>query len=155
MKTLMLGAAVAAALVAHATPAPAQTAPPVAMTACDANAQVLGTIRLPQPVLADGKSLAPGTYTVRLTSERPSPAPGQSPGAECWVEFLKGGVVQGRDVATVIPGDQAAAVIKGPAPARDSARVDILKGGDYVRAWINHANAHYLVNLPVVQEGRP
>ena len=155
MKTLMLGAAVAAALVAQAVPARAQTPPPVAMASCETNPAVIGTIRLPQTVLADGKPLAAGTYTVRLTNERPTPVVGQSPGAECWVEFVQGGAVKGRDVATVIPDDQAAGVAKGPAPKPNRARVDVLKGGDYVRAWINHASANYLVNLPVVQEGRP
>jgi hypothetical protein len=128
--------------------------PPFALARCDAEPPVLGTIQLPHAVLADGKPLEAGTYQVRLTNERPTPAVGQSPNAECWVEFIKSGAVAGREVATVISSDEVAAIAKGPGPKPDDARVDVLKGGDYIRAWINHVRVDYIINLPVGREAR-
>ena len=51
---------------------------------------------------ADGQPLAAGTYQVRLSADEPKPAVGQSPDSERYVEFLKGGKVVGREVATVV-----------------------------------------------------
>ena len=63
---------------------------------------MLGTVHLTHTVLADGKPLAAGTYQVRLTTDEPKPGVGQDPTAEKYVEFLKGGKVAGREVASVI-----------------------------------------------------
>jgi len=120
-----------------------------------ASAQVIGTIRVTQAVLADGKPLAPGTYQIRLTTEHPAQAPGASSNGECWIELMKGQAVVAREVATIIPNDQIAAIAKGPGPKPNSARVDVLKGGEYVRAWINHDSTNYIINLPIVGETRP
>jgi hypothetical protein len=76
--------------------------------------------------LANGKSLAAGTYQVRITTERPAPAAGQSAAGECWVEFLKSGSV-GSEVASVVSGGDIGAVAKGPQPKPNAARVDLLK----------------------------
>jgi hypothetical protein len=119
------------------------------LAASAAFAQTLGTIRLGQAVVADGKPLAAGTYQIRLTADEPKPAVGQSPGGERWVEFVKGGTIAGREIAVVLTADEVAQVAKGPQPALNRSRVDVLKGGDYVRIWINHGGTHYLVNLPV------
>ena len=78
----------------------------------------------------------------------PKPAVGQSPDAERYVEFLKGGKVVGREVATVVTDADAKAVVKGPAPAKGGARVDLLKGDDYVRVWINRGGNNYIIHLP-------
>ncbi len=130
--------------------------PPFGVTRCDAQpAETLGTIRLPQSVLADGKVLPAGTYQLKLTTELPAPATGQTPTAACWVQFVAKDVVAGREVATIIPADQIDAVAKGPAPKVGAARVDVLKEGEYIRAWINRDGTHYIINLPVVREGRP
>lgn len=152
MKALMFTAALAGTLIASVASAqPAQ----FEMAKCDANQTDLGTIRLPQSVLADGKALAAGSYQVRLTSDHPTPAIGQSKDAACWVEFLTGTAVVGREVATVISKEEMAAVAKGPGPRPDAARVDVLKGGQYIRAWINHANVNYIINLPIASPPRP
>ena len=120
-----------------------------------ASAQTVGTIHLPQAVLADGKPLAPGAYQIRVTSDHPVPAPGASSNAECWIEFVKGQAVVAREVATVIPNSEMAAIAKGPGPKPNDARVDLLKGGEYVRAWINRDGTNYIINLPIVGEARP
>lgn len=149
MKPLIVGAALACVLAAST--AFSQT-PPVAVTKCDPErATTFGDIKLPQAVLADGKPLAAGTYQVRLTSEHPTPAVGQSPHAECWVEFVRNDVVLGREVATVISADDIAAVAKGPGPKLNGFRVDALKGGEYIRVWINSQGFNYIVNMPVAR----
>ena len=122
---------------------------PFTVGGCNPDTPVLGTIQLTQPALADGKPLTAGTYQVRLTTEHPAPAPGQSEKAACWVEFLRQGVVAGREIASVIPPEEIDAIAEGPRPMPNTARVDVLKGGEYVRIWINHTNTNYIVNLPV------
>jgi hypothetical protein len=42
-----------------------------------------------------------------------------------------------------------AAIAKGSLPKSGSARVDVLKEGEYLRIWFNHAGTHYIVNLPI------
>jgi hypothetical protein len=108
----------------------------------------LGTIHLGKKVMADGKPLAAGTYQVRLTSDEPKPGVGQSPDAEKWVEFDKAGKVAGREVATVISSADIAKVAKGKKPGANSSSVELLKGGDYYRVWINKGGNNYLINLP-------
>src|SRR6266849_10381306 len=62
----------------------------------------LGSVRLTHAVIADGKPLAAGLYQIRLTDDEPKPAVGQSPNSERWIEFVKGGKVVAREVATVV-----------------------------------------------------
>jgi len=109
----------------------------------------LGTVHLTKKGLADGKPLAPGTYEVRLSSESPKPAIGESPDSEKYVEFMRGGKVVGREVATVVSSADIAKIAKGPRPkGNNSSRVDTLKGGDYVRVWIVKGGSNYLINMP-------
>jgi hypothetical protein len=109
----------------------------------------LGTVRIPKALKADGKPLPAGTYQVRLTPQTASPdAKGQSPSLERWAEFVKGGKVVGREVVTVIPQAEIAKVQKDAPPPRNGAKVETLKGGDYVRVWINKGGNHYLMHLP-------
>ena len=91
-----------------------------------------------------GKPLAAATYQVRLTNDQPTAAVGESPGAERWVEFVKDGKVAGREVATVISAADIGTIARGPQPKANASRVDALKGGDYVRVWINKAGTNYL-----------
>jgi len=108
----------------------------------------LGTVHLAKKVMADGKPLAAGTYQVRLTSDEPKPGVGQSPDGEKWVEFLRGGKVAGREVATVISSADIGKIAKGKKPGANSSSVEMLKGGDYYRVWINKGGNNYLINLP-------
>src|SRR5262245_6559164 len=108
----------------------------------------LGTVHLAKKVMADGKPLEAGTYQVRLTTDEPKPGVGQSPDAEKWVEFVKGGKVAGREVATVISSADIGKVAKGKKPGANSSSVELLKGGDYYRVWINKGGNNYLINLP-------
>jgi hypothetical protein len=108
----------------------------------------LGTVTIGKKVMADGKPLSPGTYQVRLTNDTPKPGVGQAADAEKYVEFVKGGKVVAREVATVISAEDIGKVAKGKKPARNGASTELLKGGDYFRVWINHGGTNYLINLP-------
>jgi hypothetical protein len=110
----------------------------------------LGTVHIPKGVKADGKPLAAGTYQVRLTPDTASPnAKGQTSSLERWAEFVKGGKVVGREVVTIIPQADVAKVQKDTPPHANSSKVETLKGGDYVRLWINRGGNHYLMHFPV------
>ena len=109
----------------------------------------LGTVHLTKKVMADGKPLSPGTYQVRLSSDTPKPAVGQSPDSEKYVEFLRNGKVVGREVATVVSSADIGKIAKGPRPKGNNAsRVDVLKGGDYVRVWLVKGGNNYIINMP-------
>jgi hypothetical protein len=108
----------------------------------------LGSVTLAKKVMADGKPLAAGTYQVRLTTDMPKPGVGQAPDAEKYVEFVRGGKVAGREVATVVSAEDIGKIAKGKKPGRNSSSVELLKGGDYYRVWINHGGTNYIINMP-------
>ena len=111
-------------------------------------AMVLGTVRLPKAVKADGKDLAAGTYQVRLTADEAKPdAKGSTEKLERWVEFLKGKDVVAREVVSIVPAAEAKLVQKDAPPASGQSKVQTLKGGDYTRVWINKGGNYYLVHL--------
>jgi hypothetical protein len=110
----------------------------------------LGTVNIPKGVKADGKPLAAGTYQVRLTPDTASPnAKGQTAQLERWAEFVKGGKVAGREVVTIIPQGDISKVQKDTPPRPNSSKIETLKGGDYMRLWINRGGNHYLLHFPV------
>jgi hypothetical protein len=109
----------------------------------------LGSVHIAKNVTADGKPLSAGTYAVRLTTDEPKPATGQTQGAERYVEFLKGGKVVGREVATVVTAEDMAKIAKGARPKPGSSMFQLLKGGDYGRVWINKGGTNYVINFPV------
>jgi hypothetical protein len=114
----------------------------------------LGSVTLGRNVMADGKPLAAGTYQVRLTTESPKPGAGQTAESERYVEFLRGGKVLGREVATLVPQaeiDQVADSKRRPAAGASS--VELLKGEDYVRVWINRGGVNYLIHLTAAAKG--
>ena len=113
-----------------------------------AKATSLGTVRLTMAVLADGQPLPAGTYQVRVSDDAVKPAVGMDPAASRWVEFVKGGKVAGREVASVIGKDDIGKIAKGAHPKGNGASVELLVGGDYLRVWIAHGNEHYLINMP-------
>ena len=115
---------------------------------------VLGSVTLPRAVTADGKPLAKGTYTVRLTAQAAQPTvAGQLPDLNRWVEFVQGGKVAGREVVSIIPADEVGQTVQGPdletgkAP-RAAIKVQMLKGNEYLRVWISRAGTQYLIHLP-------
>ncbi len=131
----------------HAAPkSQPETAPePAAPTA----AMSLGRVRIPAGVTADGKPLAAGSYEVKLTADEAKPdAAGSTEKLERWVEFVQGGSVKGREVVSIVPESEIKLVQKDAPPRAGASKVERLKGGDYVRVWINKAGTHYLIHLP-------
>jgi hypothetical protein len=110
----------------------------------------LGTVRIPRAVKADGQALAAGTYQVRVTETPASPpAAGQTPQFERWAEFLRGGKVVGREVVTVVPASDIKQVAEMTPPPSGGSRAEVLKGGDYLRLWINRGGNHYLIHFNI------
>ena len=146
--TLGSGAARAQQGAGHTAPKlQPNTAPDPSVPAGDL---ALGSVSLRRAVKADGKPLPAGTYQIRLTAQQATPdAKGQTDAAERWVEFVRGGKVAGREVVTIVPQAEIALVQKDTPPARNGAKVETLKGDDYVRVWINRGGNHYLIHLPV------
>ena len=110
-------------------------------------AQALGSVTIPHAVMADGKTLAAGTYTVRLTNDIPQGVVGQNPEAEKWVEFVQGATVKGREVASIISKDDIGKIAKGARPAAGADLVEMLVGNEYLRVWINKGGTNYLIHL--------
>ncbi|MGE0447706.1 MAG: hypothetical protein AB7P99_20955 [Vicinamibacterales bacterium] len=133
----LIGVTLGIALFAAAAAAQTQPAQPQA-------AESLGTITITQPVLAGGVRLEPGTYEVRLTAETLAPLPGQTPGAERRVEFVANGAVVARDAAVVHEPEAA-----GTSGGAGSPRVQLLKGGEFVRVSATRDGRRYLIHLPV------
>src|SRR5262245_23585884 len=134
-----------------APPQPAaEKAPPKAAAekaAPSSSSTSLGSVHIPNAVMADGKSLAAGTYTLRLSNDPVSPVVGQTPDQTRWVEFVQGSSVKGREVATVLSTADAKQIAKLGLPAPGSAKVQTLKGNEYTRVWINKGGTNYLVHL--------
>jgi hypothetical protein len=137
-RVFQVGMLAAAVAVAGLAPASAQTT------------TALGSVTLKRSVKANGQPLDAGTYSVRLTGDEAQPAVGQTAGAERWVEFVRAGKVVGKEVVSIVADADIAQVAEGPGkPAKGGTRVDTLKGGDYVRVWINRGGNNYLIHLPV------
>ena len=112
----------------------------------------LGTVSIPRAVMADGKPLPAGRYTVRLTAQTASPAPGALAELERWVEFVQGGQVRGRELVSIVPAEEVKMTMPGPdmpgGVGRTGTRVEMLKGGEFLRVWIARAGHNYLIHLP-------
>ncbi len=109
----------------------------------------LATVRIPQGVSANGQPLPAGTYSVRVSSEPVSPVVGQGPDAARWVEFVQGGQVRGKELASVVAPADVKAVAKRTPPSQGSGLVHVLRGAEYVRVWVNQGGSQYLVHLSV------
>ena len=111
--------------------------------------QRLATVSLPQAVMANGQQLPAGSYTVRVSPDAVTPVVGQGPEAARWVEFVQNGQVRGKELASVVAPSDVQAVAKRTPPGRGSALVQMLRGAEYFRVWINHEGSQYLVHLAV------
>jgi hypothetical protein len=109
---------------------------------------MLGTVHIPRTVRADDQVLKAGTYAIRSKGEPLKPATGETPNLEQWVEFLQAGKVKGTAVASIVPLDQIHQVAEERIPSVGHARVDVLRGNDYLRVWINRGGNSYLIHLP-------
>jgi hypothetical protein len=120
-----------------------------AQAAVPEGATTLGTVRITRQVTADGKPLAAGSYQVRLTTEEAKPeVAGQDAKLERWAEFTQRGQVKGREVVSIVPQADIGQVADGRPPRPGASKVELLKGNDYLRVWINKGGTHYLIHLP-------
>jgi hypothetical protein len=107
----------------------------------------LGSVRLPRAVVANGQPLAAGTYTLRMTTDPVTSVVGQGPDAAHWVEFVQGGQVKGKELASIVTPADTKLVAKRTPPAAGRPLVQMLKGADYLRVWVNRDGTQYLVHL--------
>jgi hypothetical protein len=153
MKHMWLVGAAASVLfmthVAAQTPTKTQTGTSAEVPA---GVTVLGTVTIPRAVLADGKPLPAGRYTVRLTGEAATAVAGQQTNLNRWVEFVQGGQVRGREIASIVPAAEVKDTMPGPdMPGKvggAGSRVEMLKGGEFLRVWIARGGNNYLIHLP-------
>jgi hypothetical protein len=128
--------------------APNQQPPQAGAPTAPTGDLVLGSIRIPKGVSADGKPLPAGTYQVKVTAQETQPAVGISENLERYVEFMQGGAVKAREVVSIVPQNEIKLVAKDPPPPSGGSKVQTLKGNDYVRVWFNKGGNHYLIYLP-------
>lgn len=108
----------------------------------------LGSVRIFRATMANGQPLAAGTYTLHLTPQTATPdVVGQTPTYERWVEFRRGGNVVGREVVSIVPAAEIAQVAEDTPPREGRAKVQMLKGNEFLRVWVQKNNNHYLVHL--------
>lgn len=114
----------------------------------------LGSVRIPRAVTADGKPLPAGNYTLRVTAQEAKPeAVGTTEALQRWAEFVQGGQVRGREVITIVPATEAKVVAKDTPPRAGGSKVQMLRGNEYLRVWVNRGGHHYLMHLPTGAAG--
>jgi hypothetical protein len=74
---------------------------------------------------------------------------------ERWVEFAQGGSVKGREVVSIVPQAEIKMVAKDAPPAAGASKVQVLRGNEYVRVWINKAGNFYLIHFPAAGKALP
>lgn len=106
------------------------------------------TVTIAQQVMVDGTPLAPGTYEIYVTDERPETGAG-STDAQRVVEFAQNGKVVARTIAEVFPrtGTPGAVGTAGESGST-RARAELLRGGEFLRVSFNDAGGRYLIHLP-------
>ncbi len=113
--------------------------------------EVAASVQIPVTVLADGKPVPPGKYSIRLTAERPGPLPGQPVGAQQRVELLADGKVVAQEIAEVLKDEDLPAEGASSQHVQNGTRVEMLKGGEFLRISIKRDGARYLLYLPIAR----
>ena len=109
----------------------------------------LGSVRIPRAVTADGKPLPAGMYTLRVTAQEAKPdAVGTTEALERWVEFVQRGEVKAREVVSIVPAAESKMVVQDAPPRAGQSKVQMLRGNEYLRVWVNRGGHHYLIHLP-------
>jgi hypothetical protein len=113
-----------------------------------ADANRLTTVRITTAVLAGGTSLPAGTYELRLTGQSPGPAGDEQRTVGEWVEFVANGKVVAREIAVILYDDQLPSEGASSQKVTNGTRVEMLKGGDFLRISVKRENVRYLIYLP-------
>ena len=90
-----------------------------------------------------------GDQRRRRLDERIAQTPGGLGRLAALAEFLRGGKVVGREVVTIVPASDVKQVAEMRPPPAGSSRVEVLKGGDYLRVWINRGGNQYLIHFNI------
>ena len=106
------------------------------------------TVTLTQTVMADGKPLAPGTYEVWITDERPDVGAGAPSDAQRVVEFAQNNQVVARDGRRGASRVEAGKLLGRPATRVAGRASRSCKDGEFVRVSINDAAGRFLIHLP-------
>lgn len=115
----------------------------------------VATVTITEPVQADGKPLAPGTYEVWILDDHPN-LTGTPSNAQRVVELHQNGKMIAKDVAEVFPAGERPVGTSGTAGSRmRQAAVQKLRGGEFLRISISDAGARYLIHLPTAGFSEP
>jgi hypothetical protein len=146
MSRLLLSTLVALAI---ATPA-------VAHHETAGKSHAVATVAITEPVKADGKPLAPGTYEVWILDDRPTLGAGAPSNAQRIVEFHQNGKMVASEVAEVFaPGERPVGTSGTTGSRMGKAAVQKLQGGEFVRIAFNDASGRYLIHLPTANYSGP
>jgi hypothetical protein len=145
MSRLLLSAL---ATVALATPVVAHHETP-------GKSHAVATVTITEPVKADGKPLAPGTYEVWILDDQPN-LTGASSTAQRVVELHQNGKMVAREVAEVFGAGERPVGTSGSTGGKmQKAAVQKLRGGEFLRVSINDATGRYLIHLPTASFSEP
>jgi hypothetical protein len=114
-----------------------------------ADARVLATVQIGTAVTAGGAPLPVGTYELRLTGERPAPLAGQPQNGQEWVEFVADGKIVAREAAEILNDGDLEAAGEASQRVKSGTRVEMLKGGEFLRISVKRERNRYLIYLPV------
>ena len=56
---------------------------------------------------------------------------------------------RGREVVSIVAKADIGKIAESAQPAAGRSKVELLKGGDFLRVWINKGDANYLIHLMV------
>ena len=106
------------------------------------------TVQITQQVMAGGKPLAPGSYQIWITDERPDVGAGAPSQNQRVVQFVQNEKVVATEIAEVFTRGEPQAVGTSGGAGASRARVEILRGGEFLRVSINDPDARFLIHLP-------
>lgn len=132
---------------AKTTPAPLPPPGPSAPDKPQVAAGALGSVHVAHKVMANGQALAPGTYTLRVSNDAVTPVTGQTVEESKWIEFVQGGQVKGKELATVVTNATAKQIADRGVPPAGATKIETLKGNDYLRIWVVRGPTSYLIHL--------
>lgn len=106
------------------------------------------TVQITQEVMAGGKPLAPGTYQIWITDDRPDVGAGAPSENQRVVQFVQNEKVVATEIAEVFTRGEPQAVGTSGGAGSSRARVEMLRGGEFLRVSINAPDARFLIHLP-------
>lgn len=116
----------------------------------------VATVTITEPVKADGKPLAPGTYEVWILDDRPDVAAGAPSSAQRIVELHQNGKMVTREVAEYFSASERQIGTAGATSSTNGkAVVQKLQGGEFLRIAITDAGGRYLIHLPTASFSAP